>query len=137
MVEEHTTALTILLVEDNPAEVGLLQEVLHELALPTHLHAVARGEEALAFLRQEGPYTQVPRPDVLFLDLDVLGMAGEHLVAELEGDPALQAIAVVFFSGAESQTDHVVIAGLAAAYLTHSLERAQFLELLGKLRRGP
>jgi len=137
MSEENTTALTILLVEDNPAEVGLLQEVLHELALPTHLHAVARGEEALAFLRQEGQYAQAPRPAVLFLDLDVPGMAGEHVVAELEGNSALQAIPVVLFSGAESQTDHVVIAGLAAAYLTHSLERAQFLELLGKLRRGP
>ena len=133
MSEENTTALTILLVEDNPAEVGLLQEVLHELALPTHLHAVARGEEALAFLRQEGQYAQAPRPAVLFLDLDVPGMAGEHVVAELEGNSALQAIPVVLFSGAESQTDHVVIAGLAAAYLTHSLERGQFLELLEKL----
>ena len=137
MSEENTTALTILLVEDNPAEVGLLQEVLHELALPTHLHAVARGEEALAFLRQEGQYAQAPRPAVLFLDLDVPGMAGEHVWEEIEHDLAWRAIPVVLFSRAESKKDHVVIAGLAAAYLTYSLERAQFLELLGKLRRDP
>ena len=136
MTEEKPSALTILLVAENPAEVGL-QAVLHELALPINLHVVARGEEALAFLRHEGSYAQVPRPAVLFLDVDVPGMAGEHVVHEIERDPALRAIPVVLFSGAESQTDHVVIAGLAAAYLTHSLERAQFLELLGKLRRGP
>jgi len=137
MAEGHTTALTILLVTDSPAEVGLLQEVLHELVLPVNLHVVAGGEEALAFLRHEGPYAQAPHPAILFLNLDVPGMAGEHVMEELGRDPALRGIPVVLFSGAESPKEHLIVAGLAAAYLTHTLERGQFLELLGKLRRYP
>jgi CheY-like chemotaxis protein len=137
MAQGHTTALTILLVTDSPAEVDLLQEVLHELVLPVNLHVVAGDEEALAFLRHEGPYAQAPHPAVLFLNLDVPGMAGEHVVNEIERDPALRGIPVVLFSGAESPKEHLIVAGLAAAYLTHSLERGQFLEVLGKLRRYP
>jgi hypothetical protein len=45
----------------------------------------------------------------------------------------------VIFNGAECQIDHLIATGLVAAYLTHSLERAQFVKLLGNpsgARRG-
>src|SRR5262245_26605667 len=66
--------IEILLIEDNPGDVRLLQELLHEIAIPTHLQAVACGEEALALLRHEGTYRQAPHPHVILLDLPLPGM---------------------------------------------------------------
>ncbi len=72
MAEENSRAVKLLLVEDNPAEVQRLKEFLQEVAIPTTLHAVERGEVALAFLRNEGQYAEAPPPDVMVLDLDLL-----------------------------------------------------------------
>jgi len=128
-------AVEILLVEDNPAEVRRLKEFLKKRALPTKLYAVARGEAALAFLRHEGRYTKAPPPQVIFLDLQLPGREGFQLLEEIGNDPALRAIPVVLFSSAEYKKDHLVAAGLVAAYLTQSLGRVQFRELLEKLPR--
>jgi len=136
MTEETTRAVDILLVTNNPAGVRLLQERLDKVALPLTLHAVDCGEGALAFLRHEREYAQAPRLAVLFLDQDLPEMDRFYLLDEIANDPRLKDIPVVVFNGAECQIDHLIATGLVAAYLTHSLGRAQFVKLLGKLQRG-
>src|SRR5205823_2875108 len=112
-----------------------LRAFLKRSALPLQLHAVARSAAALAFLRHEGRYAKAPPPQVIFLDVQLPGRERGQLLAAIDSEPALRAIPVVLFSGAESQKEHLIIAGLAAATLTRSLEREQFLELLAKLPR--
>jgi len=43
--------LEILLVEDNPGDVRLTQEIFKECRVPNVLHVAKDGEEAMAFLR--------------------------------------------------------------------------------------
>jgi CheY-like chemotaxis protein len=133
VAQKPSPAVEILLVAENPAEGRRLRAVLKRRALPLKLHAVVRSEAALAFLRHEGRYAKALPPQVIFLDVQLPGRARVQLLAEIDSDPALRVIPVVLFSGAETKKDHLIIAGLAAAYLTHSLERGQFLELLEKL----
>ncbi len=135
MAKKTIRAVEILLVEDNPADVRRLKEFLKKRALPTKLHTVDRGEAALAFLRHEGRYAKAPPPQVIFLDLQLLGRDGCQLLEEIGNDPALRAIPVIIFSSAEYKKAHLVAAGLVAAYLTKSLGRVQFRELLEKLSR--
>ncbi len=47
----------ILLVEDNPADIRLTQEVLRESNLAIDMDVVRDGEQALAFLRRRESYT--------------------------------------------------------------------------------
>jgi CheY-like chemotaxis protein len=135
MAEENSRAVKLLLVEDNPAEVQRLKEFLQEVAIPTTLHAVERGEVALAFLRNEGQYAEAPPPDVMVLDLDLLKLEGFQLLEEIENDPTLRVIPLVIFSGADCQKEHLVATILVATYLTKSLERTQYMKLLGKIQR--
>ncbi len=135
MTEETTRAVDILLVANNPAGVRLLQERLDNVALPLTLHAVDCGEGALAFLRHEREYALAPRRAVLCLDLDLPEMDWFYLLDEIANDPRLKDIPVVVFNGAECQIDHLIATGMVAAYLTHSLGRAQFVKLLEKLQR--
>ena len=135
MATKNIRVVQILLVEDNPVDVQLLKELLNTVAIPTHLHAVRSVEVALGVLRYERQAAQAPRPDVIFLDQGLPGMDGLRLLEEITNDPMLRAIPVVLFSSTDYKKDHLVAAGLVAAYLTKSLGRVQFRELLEKLSR--
>ena len=58
----HEGTPDILLVDDNPADVGLTREVLAASAHQANIHNVADGEEAIAFLRRRGKYTEAAAP---------------------------------------------------------------------------
>ncbi len=94
----------ILLVEDNPADVRLTREVLEDGDGATRLNVVGDGEEAMAFLRKEGPYAHCPRPSLVLLDLNLPKKDGREVLEELKSDDALRRIPVVVLttSGAES-----------------------------------
>ena len=56
------------------------------------------AEEALAFLRHEGPYEHAPRPHLVVTSIRLPLRSGLDLLAELKGDADLCAIPVVVFS---------------------------------------
>ena len=64
----------ILIIEDNPADVRLMQEALRGMEPPVHVHLVGDGDEALRFLRRQGSYANVPTPSLIFLDLSGSGV---------------------------------------------------------------
>ena len=69
--------IEILLVEDNPGDVDLTREALEGGKLRNNLHVVGDGEAAMAFLRKEGSYANVPRPG--------LGAAGPQPARKMAG----------------------------------------------------
>ena len=131
--EETPRTVPILLVEGSQVEVGRLQEFLQAVALPITLHAVDRSAGALTFLRHTESYAQAPRPQVILLDLELPKLDGDRLLEEIAKAAAQRAIPVVTFNRTNAQHVHLVAAVLVAAYLTHSLEREQYLTLLEKL----
>jgi len=90
--------LDLLLVEDNRGDVRLLQEALREGDAPCRLHVATDGEKALAFLRREAGHAEVPRPDLILLDLNVPRRPGAEVLAEIKGDPDLRRIPVIVMS---------------------------------------
>jgi CheY-like chemotaxis protein len=137
MAEATTSAITLLLVAKNPADVCLLQALLSEIALPAQLTAVYGGEQALGVLRHVETSAQTPVPDVLFLDTDLPQGEVFSLLDAIASSPVLSAMAVVVYSGTGQSKDHVLAAGLVAAYLTRVLDREQYMGLLEKLLRQP
>jgi len=55
--------IEILLVEDNPGDARLIQEVLKDSKFRIHINGVKTGEDALAFLRREGEFSKAPMPN--------------------------------------------------------------------------
>jgi len=95
----------LLLVDDNPADLSLVREALAETDRQSRLHCVEGGAEALAFLRRNGKYAHVVRPDLVILDLNLPKTGGLEVLAEVKADPALRDIPVVVFSSSESRRD--------------------------------
>lgn len=99
--------IEILLVEDNPADVRLTREGLKEAKVANNLHAVMNGKDALDFLYRRGEYSDVPRPDLVLLDLNLPGISGHTVLAEIKKNPTLLTIPVVVLTSSESESDIV------------------------------
>lgn len=95
----------ILLVEDNPADIRLTQEVFAEIGLPHRVHVARDGEEALAMLRREGAHAALPEPDLVLLDLNLPGLGGKEVLREMKADPALKRIPVVVLTSSTAPQD--------------------------------
>jgi chemotaxis family two-component system response regulator Rcp1 len=124
----------ILVVEDNPADIRLLQEVLKELNVQTHLSLVHDGTEVLAFLRREGPYTQAAQPDLILLDLNLPGKTGLEVLAEVSAEPSLRRIPSVVLSSSQVAEDIVRSYELCAnCYLVKPIDLVEFRRLVQTL----
>ena len=100
--------LEILMVEDNPADVGLTIEALVEARIRHHVSVVEDGLEALAFLRRDGAFARAPRPDLILLDLNIPKMKGHEFLREIQNDPQLKAIPVVVFTASDAPLDRAM-----------------------------
>jgi CheY-like chemotaxis protein len=96
----------ILFAEDNPADANLMRLALRDYGrLLCRLHVVADGEKALAFLRREGVYAGMPRPELLLLDIGLPKLGGWRVLKALRTTPALARMPVVMLTGAMMERD--------------------------------
>ena len=95
----------LLYVEDEDAAVFLLETALKEAALDVALFRVADGEEALAFLNKAGAYEQMPRPDLVLLDLNLPRKNGLEVLSEMKASTELSSLAVVVFTSSSLAID--------------------------------
>ncbi len=95
----------ILLVEDNPGDIRLMEEAFKESGFSSHLNIARDGEQALAFLRQEGIYRDSPRPAFILLDLNLPRKDGREVLAEIKMEESLRQIPVVILSTSTSSED--------------------------------
>jgi two-component system, chemotaxis family, response regulator Rcp1 len=91
--------LEVLLAEDNEFDVQVTIAAFRDARVPSKLHCVPDGEAAIAFLRRTGDYQDVPRPDLILLDLNLPKMSGLEVLEEIKADPSLKNIPVVMVSG--------------------------------------
>jgi chemotaxis family two-component system response regulator Rcp1 len=126
-----TKPAEILLVEDNAADARLTMEALRDNEPCGNLHAVENGQEALAWLRQEGEYGEAPRPDIILLDLNMPTKDGRQTLAEIKADDSLKRIPVVVFSTSTDERDILHAYDLKAnCYVTKPVDLEQFITVV-------
>jgi CheY-like chemotaxis protein len=125
---DRESTIVLLLVEDDPGDVTMTREALSEAKVLHDLHVVDNGEAAIAFLRQEPPYTDAPRPDLIFLDLNLPRMDGREVLALVKSDESLRRIPLVVLTTSDSQDDIARSYDLHAnAYVTKPVGLESFL----------
>ncbi|GIE28682.1 two-component system response regulator [Actinoplanes italicus] len=130
-----SAVLQVLLVEDDLGDVALIENAFAEQDVPTVLHHVADGAEALAFLQHQPPYTEVPRPDLILLDLNMPRLDGRQVLATIKADEQLKAIPVVVFTTSSTPADVLASYGAHAnAYVTKPLDLDDFDRVLTQIR---
>jgi two-component system, chemotaxis family, response regulator Rcp1 len=123
--------MDVLLIDDSDGDARLLREVLSEINKTVRLHVVTDGLEAMAFLRHLGPYLDVPRPQLILLDLRMPKMDGLEVLAQVKTDPRLSVIPIVVLTTSCSEIDIVQSYQLKAnCYLTKPTELVEFERLV-------
>jgi CheY-like chemotaxis protein len=93
-----------LIVEDNPADVVFLKEAIQSCGKPISVQVVNNGEDAMKFLRREGPFVGAPRPNVVMMDLNVPLKSGKEVLQEMAAEPGLRTIPVTVLTTSSSET---------------------------------
>jgi chemotaxis family two-component system response regulator Rcp1 len=124
-------SIEVLLVEDSPGDVRLTQEAFREANGAIHLHVASDGVEAMAFLRREGDYLHVPRPDFILLDLNLPKMDGREVLANIKSDDGLRTIPTIILTTSNAEADIVKSYQLQAnCYLTKPVQLDAFEDLV-------
>ena len=127
----NVSAVEILLVEDNPADVRLTIEALKDAKVSNKLHVAVDGVEALSFLRQEGEYADSARPDLILLDLNLPKKDGLVVLSEIKEDESLKHIPVVVLTSSSEEKD--ILAAYdhhVNAYVTKPVDLYDFLNVV-------
>jgi chemotaxis family two-component system response regulator Rcp1 len=123
--------IEILLVEDNPGDVRLTLEAFREGKVRNKINVVNDGIEALAYLRKEGKYADVSRPDVILLDLNLPRKDGREVLEEIKKDPNLSRIPVVILTTSQAEQDVLQTYNLHAnCYITKPVDLEQFTMII-------
>lgn len=122
--------VTVLLVEDDPGDVVLVREALAHNNVRNELRVAADGVAALEQLRS----TELARPDLILLDLNLPRKDGREVLSEIRSDPQLTGIPVVILTTSEAQTDILRSYELHAnAYITKPVNLKRFFEVVREI----
>lgn len=91
-------AVEILLVEDNPGDVILIEESLKEGKFKVKLTVVDDGTEAISYLKRETPYLNAPKPDLVILDLNLPRVDGHQILKTIREMDEFKQIPVVILT---------------------------------------
>jgi chemotaxis family two-component system response regulator Rcp1 len=98
-VATRNRPLEILVIENNPADARLTIETFKEVGVNDGILCIPDGDQALAYLRQEGAHSGASLPHLIFLDLNLPKKPGLAVLAEIKNNPKLKVIPVAVVSG--------------------------------------
>ena len=123
--------IDILLVEDNPADIRLTQEVFKEGRIQNTLNVVMDGEEALKYLRKKDKYKDAATPDLVLLDLNLPKKDGREVLAEIKSDEYLKLLPVIILTTSAAEQDIMnTYANHANCYIMKPVDLSQFINVV-------
>lgn len=127
--------LTILLVEDDPADQKLIKASLKDQKIANDLCIVSSGEEGIDFLCHRGDYNNGHIiPDLILLDLNMPGMGGKEFLKRIKADENLKQIPVVILTTSDSERDIIESYKLqASGYVHKPVTLDEFKQVMEKI----
>jgi two-component system, chemotaxis family, response regulator Rcp1 len=106
--ERSATALkpfTILLIEDNPGDVRLAQEIFHECGSRVRFRIASDGADGLRQLRDYGTEPGYGCPSLILLDLNLPKMDGWEVLSTIKQEAKLRRIPVIVLTTSDNEKD--------------------------------
>ncbi len=123
--------IEILMVEHNPHDVELVQKILRDAEVKNNIRIAVDGVEALSFLRGEGEYANMPRPDLILLELNLPKKDGREVLEQIKSDRSLKSIPVLVLTTSQDKEDVLLAYSLQAnCYITKPIDSDQFARVM-------
>ena len=127
MTPDDSQPISVLLVEDDPGDVVLIEEAFEHNKVRNTLKIVGDGVEAMDYLRSQDS----DRPDLVLLDLNLPRKDGREILGEIKADEDLRTIPVVVLTTSEADEDIARSYELGAnAYVTKPVDFDRFIEVV-------
>ena len=124
----HSQPIEVLLVEDDPGDVLMTQEAFKDYKIANRLSVVTNGEDALAYMRKHGRFSDAATPDLVLLDLNLPRRDGREVLRDIKGDSELRRIPVVVLTTSDAEEDVLASYDLHAnAYVRKPVDFEQFV----------
>ena len=124
----------ILLVEDNEGDILLTQEAFEERKIVNKLSVVKNGKDALDFVYKRAKFTQVNRPDIILLDINIPIKSGLEVLKDLKSNESTKSIPIIMLTTSTSQKDiDDAYKNYANSYISKPLDMIDFLEVILKI----
>ncbi|MEU6077143.1 response regulator [Micromonospora sp. NPDC047074] len=134
MGADSASPVRILVVDDDPGDVLMIEEALADSDVDKVIDVVNDGQEAMEFLRREGRHVDARRPDVILLDLNMPRMDGRQVLGEVKGDEDLRTIPIVVLTTSNADTDILGSYTLQAnAYVTKPIDLDDFNDVVQRI----
>ncbi len=134
MNEYYRVKAKILLVEDNAADIRLTKEVLEENKIVSNLEVVRDGVEAIEFLKKQGKYSNVDKPNLILLDLNLPKRNGFYVLEEIKKMEELKRIPIVILTVSDAKEDLLKAYDLHAnCYVIKPLEMKEFSRIINSI----
>ncbi|MDG4831293.1 response regulator [Solwaraspora sp. WMMD1047] len=134
MGTDPSSPVRILVVDDDPGDVLMIEEALEGSDVDKAIDVVGDGQEAMEFLRGEGRHVGAARPDVILLDLNMPRMDGRQVLSEVKSDEDLRTIPIVVLTTSNADTDIISSYTLQAnAYVTKPIGLDEFNDVVRRI----
>jgi len=118
-------------IEDNPADVRLVEEGAAAANTQLNLHVVGSGKQAAEQLRGIDADSPDDHPDLLLVDLNIPGKSGFDLLRIVRNESVFQHAPVVIVSSSENQDDIDHSYELSAnAYVTKPADPDDYIRMI-------
>ena len=117
-MQHPTNPARLVLIEDNPADIRLLQLALDELGEPYQLEVLTDGEAALHYVCEQCG-TISPDPCLIVLDLHLPRHQGAAVLRALRAEPALTHVRVAVVTTQASPTEEAEVVQLGVRLYRH------------------
>lgn len=123
--------IEILLAEDNSDDVLLIKKAFLQAKLVNIIRVVRDGEEALAYLQQQGRYKDAQRPGLVLLDIRMPKKNGFEVLEELKRNGSLRNLPVVILTTSNAEEDIAKsYASGACSFITKPVNCEEFKKLV-------
>ncbi len=134
MSNQKTNLIHILLVEDNEGDIILTLEAFEECKIKTEISVAKNGQEALDFMFKRGAFTDVKRPDLILLDINLPIFNGHEVLQQIKTDLNLKKIPVIMLTTSSNQKDiSEAYEHHCNSYIKKPLDISEFLSLVLKI----
>lgn len=123
--------LSVLLIEDSPSDAILLRTILSEGPFDIQFHCIDDGNKVMPFLRHHRILSNFPKPNLIFLDLNLPSMDGVKILRAIKQDRDLQDIPVIVLTGNLDRRDmEMAYKNYASGYMVKSLDYNRFRQAI-------
>ncbi|MEM6603436.1 MAG: response regulator [Pseudomonadota bacterium] len=126
----------ILVIEDNEGDVDLMRLSFEDAKIKNTITVAEDAEIALDILHKRNGREDSPKPDVIFLDLNLPKMSGHEFLEQIQHDEKFNDIPVVVLSSSVSDSDILTSHSLNAhRYMVKPITAEKFFGIIATVEK--